>query len=540
MTDFTTSAGDDANSRDDDAKIEAAVALYQRQYDYYFRLAQITRDRINSELSSAAIRAVVSFRAKSLESLRDKLRLKLAGDATSPAEIDAAGSPQEILDQIKDLAGVRIALYFPAEIVKVEAILSAMFQDNADKKVFNRRVQTNDLHGSAGPVETSVFPGYRATHFRVCMRRNEQSPELDRFAGAMVEVQIASVLMHAWAEVNHDLAYKKQPQALSHEELVLLDELNGLVVAGELALGLLQRAIEKRVESGDSPFNDHYELAAFLERQLPRVDSLRFLAYSTEQLPLKFFMRLLTLLRSVKHDSPSTFEPILSAAIGAIGRGSESSNVRIDSFTIDRELFRAIAIEIVRADPPHINAVLNTIGVEIRAPFFFFREFEEVMAIPPHSSDVATLIEQLRKTVQAIQDLQTILSENSPRFEANISARFDADSAIKPHQLFASNRLALLGILSPEEVLHMRSLVVLSGLRMRPFHLDVKPILQPFLALLKKVELEFSRKAGEVNKALENGAAPSQLFEMSRTLYITEEARSNVAQPRPKAMAVDI
>lgn len=57
-----------------------------------------------------------------------------------------------------------------------------------------------------------------------------------RYAVARVEVQVASVLMHAWSEVEHDLVYKPLQGGLSTEEYAILDELNGLVMAGEIAL----------------------------------------------------------------------------------------------------------------------------------------------------------------------------------------------------------------------------------------------------------------------------------------------------------------
>ena len=39
-----------------------------------------------------------------------------------------------------------------------------------------------------------------------------------RYAEAAVEIQVASVLMHAWAEVEHDLVYKRLEGELSDDE----------------------------------------------------------------------------------------------------------------------------------------------------------------------------------------------------------------------------------------------------------------------------------------------------------------------------------
>jgi len=75
---------------------------------------------------------------------------------------------------------------------------------------------------------------------------------------------VASVLMHAWSEVEHDLVYKPYQGQLSEDEYAILDELNGMVMAGEIALERLQRAGAVRVTSQGRTFANHYELAAYL------------------------------------------------------------------------------------------------------------------------------------------------------------------------------------------------------------------------------------------------------------------------------------
>jgi hypothetical protein len=89
-----------------------------------------------------------------------------------------------------------------------------------------------------------------------------------RYAEAPIEIQVASVLMHAWSEVEHDLIYKPATGELSEDEYAILDELNGLVLAGEIALERLQRAVENRVAQHGATFSNHYELAAFLYEQM--------------------------------------------------------------------------------------------------------------------------------------------------------------------------------------------------------------------------------------------------------------------------------
>ncbi len=111
------------------------------------------------------------------------------------------------------------------------------------------------------------FTGYAATHFRVRLKESTLSEQQKRYAEARVEIQLASVLMHAWSEVEHDLVYKPLQGELSIDEYSVLDELNGLVMAGELALERLQRSGESRVALTGRTFSNHYELATHLLRE---------------------------------------------------------------------------------------------------------------------------------------------------------------------------------------------------------------------------------------------------------------------------------
>ena len=57
-----------------------------------------------------------------------------------------------------------------------------------------------------------------------------------------------SVVMHAWAAVNHDLVYKSLTMGeASEEEKKPLETANGLAHAAEIVLEQLQKATEPRV-----------------------------------------------------------------------------------------------------------------------------------------------------------------------------------------------------------------------------------------------------------------------------------------------------
>ena len=63
-------------------------------------------------------------------------------------------------------------------------------------------------------------------------------------------------------------SYKPLSGELSLDEYAVLDELNGLVLAGELALERLERAESSRLFTLARPFDDAYELAGFLSSRL--------------------------------------------------------------------------------------------------------------------------------------------------------------------------------------------------------------------------------------------------------------------------------
>jgi ppGpp synthetase/RelA/SpoT-type nucleotidyltranferase len=225
------------------------LAGYEKEYDYYEAAARLCADRCEALLGPSGIRAIITYRAKKTASLQRKV---LSRHAVRPfAQVES------VYQEIADLAGVRIALYFPGDLEEVGRLIRESFAIDS----------VREFRGSE-PVQASTyerrFPGYCATHYRVRLRAEDLGSLHERFAQARVEVQVASVLMHAWAEVEHDLVYKPSSGQLSRAEQAILDEINGLVLAGEIALQNLQAAVADRVRGDGRKFGNHFELAAYL------------------------------------------------------------------------------------------------------------------------------------------------------------------------------------------------------------------------------------------------------------------------------------
>ncbi|NUT76822.1 RelA/SpoT domain-containing protein [Pseudomonas sp. C1C7] len=223
------------------------IARYRKEYDYYEQACRMVAQSLETNLRSAGVRAIVTSRAKNPTRLEAKVRqraLKRQYETVSA-----------IFDDIVDLAGVRVALYFPGERQEVGRIIEALFDLTEARKEFPT---------AAAPSYKKRFSGYWATHYRVVLREGSLQDSYQRYAEAKVEIQVASVLMHAWSEVEHDLVYKPLQGELSVEEYAILDELNGLVLSGEIALERLQRAGELRASTQGREFCNHYDLAASL------------------------------------------------------------------------------------------------------------------------------------------------------------------------------------------------------------------------------------------------------------------------------------
>lgn len=228
--------------------IQQFLSQYIKEYDYYDAASRIAAQQIDTKLQASGIRAIVTSRAKNPKRLEEKISKRIK-QGRKYESID------DIYKDIVDLAGIRIALYFNGEREEVEKLINEVYFVTEPAKVFT---------GTTDPSYDKRFSGYWASHYRVNLRKESLTDVQQRYIKARIEIQVASVLMHAWSEVEHDLVYKPMQGQLSLEELAILDELNGLVLCGEIALDRLQKSIETRVSLQTQIFNNHYELAAFL------------------------------------------------------------------------------------------------------------------------------------------------------------------------------------------------------------------------------------------------------------------------------------
>lgn len=129
----------------------------------------------------------VQCRAKGIKSLRR--RLAEAGKLdTQTLELDR-----------RDLAGARLIFYTNNDVDCFLA--SPLIRENFEIEEDSTRIHH--------PTPENKGAQYRADHYTVRLREDRiHLPEYARFAGLRCEIQVQTILNHAWSETSHDILYK--------------------------------------------------------------------------------------------------------------------------------------------------------------------------------------------------------------------------------------------------------------------------------------------------------------------------------------------
>lgn len=123
----------------------------------------------------------VSHRTKEVDSLKGKFERK-------------SGKYKSLMD-ITDLVGIRVICYFSDTVDAVAKALAEGFVVDTENSVDKRKT-----------LEDNQF-GYVSLHY-ICSLNEGDLNEHPEFEGIKFEIQLRSVLQHAWAEIEHDLGYK--------------------------------------------------------------------------------------------------------------------------------------------------------------------------------------------------------------------------------------------------------------------------------------------------------------------------------------------
>jgi putative GTP pyrophosphokinase len=135
----------------------------------------------------------VAARAKSLQRFLEKAEKTENGALKYP----------DPLNQIQDQIGARIVTYYLDDVEPISRIVHGYFAPIEERDIVPESVKEFDYEGK---------------HFILFIPKDFITPDTPReHCPLFFELQIKTLFQHAWAEADHDLAYKP-PEALSRDQ----------------------------------------------------------------------------------------------------------------------------------------------------------------------------------------------------------------------------------------------------------------------------------------------------------------------------------
>lgn len=207
-------------------------------------ISNYTKNKINYDEFSKKINALIdelltdesiqchsiNGRSKDIDSLRKKI--------SKPEK-----NYQQLTD-ITDLCGIRIITYFSNDVDNVAKIIEKEFIIDRKNSIDKRHENDPDRFG------------YLSLHYVAQLNNKRHSlPEYKKFKEMKFEIQIRSILQHAWAEIEHDIGYKSE-LALPREFRRRFARVSGLLEIADnefnelrIQLSKYKKSVEKQISS---------------------------------------------------------------------------------------------------------------------------------------------------------------------------------------------------------------------------------------------------------------------------------------------------
>lgn len=162
------------------------IAKFDQVYPVYSDFTNVIENLLKGILQLKGINVhSITSRVKSRESLKIK--------------VNREDDKYTKLDDITDLAGIRIITYFADQVDLIASFVEEEFEVDRSNSVDKREL-----------IDPEKF-GYLSLHYVVKLPSFRlQLIEYQRFKDCKVEIQIRSILQHTWAEIEHDLGYKNE------------------------------------------------------------------------------------------------------------------------------------------------------------------------------------------------------------------------------------------------------------------------------------------------------------------------------------------
>lgn len=166
---------------------------YRKQRDDFVKLGDVVHAKLTELCAGLGLSPLgIEHRVKTEKSLAGKL--------------ERSGGWYSALEDLTDILGARVILFFSDDIDRVgkevEKHFSIDWENSSDKRAL---------------IKADSF-GYLSLHYICFFDENSGLPAA--LCGKRFEIQIRTVLQHAWAAINHDLGYKTEfgvPRSVTRE-----------------------------------------------------------------------------------------------------------------------------------------------------------------------------------------------------------------------------------------------------------------------------------------------------------------------------------
>lgn len=156
---------------------------YDEQKDKFESYALVLKSLLNTLIRNAEISIhSLDSRVKTRKSLEKKINKK--------------NKYNSIMD-ITDIVGIRIITHYADDVDKIAALVEREFLIDTENSI-DKRIS----------IEPEKF-GYLSLHYIASLNNTRLNlKEYETYRNIKAEIQIRSILQHAWAEIEHDIGYK--------------------------------------------------------------------------------------------------------------------------------------------------------------------------------------------------------------------------------------------------------------------------------------------------------------------------------------------
>lgn len=161
-------------------------------------LEQFDEQKLNMEKFLISIENTLKQLIDSEEILVHSITSRIKDRDSLKKKIEVKAKYKDISD-ITDICGIRIITFFSDEVNRIAEMLESEFSVDMKNSIDKREID-----------DPSKF-GYVSLHYVLSLNDKRRSlKENEKFKNIKFEVQVRTILQHAWAEIEHDLGYKHE------------------------------------------------------------------------------------------------------------------------------------------------------------------------------------------------------------------------------------------------------------------------------------------------------------------------------------------